>query len=119
MAKKVDLFEDIATAMESWTAAASDALTNEDSDLTWVESSEPYQQIRQALVAGGVSSETVAKVLSECLRGFGASVFVALDGGTRLAETGRLYLVDDNGNRLGEGLHDDFVGYLLETGRLT
>jgi hypothetical protein len=42
----------------------------------------------------------------------------ALDGGTSLAEKGRLYVVDERGNRLGEGLHEDFVGYLLETGRL-
>ena len=65
-----------------------------------------------------MSEETVSKVLSECLRGFGVSFLTALDGGTSLAEKGRLYVVDERGNRLGDGLHEDFVGYLMETGRL-
>jgi len=41
-----------------------------------------------------------------------------MDGGTALAEKGRLYVVDEHGRRIGEGLHEDFVRYLMDTGRL-
>ena len=118
MAKKADLFEDLATAVESWTTVTSKALTDQEADLSWVEVEQPYREIRDALAASGVSEETVSKVLSECLRGLGVSFLTAMDGGTSLAGKGRLYVVDERGNRLGEGLHDDFVGYLMDTGRL-
>lgn len=118
MATKNDLFEDMARALEAWSTAASEALTDPQSDLVWVEDEKPYREIQHALVAAGVARETLAKVLSECFRGLGHSFLVALDGGTALAEKGRLYVVDEHGRRVGEGLHDDFVGYLIDTGRL-
>ena len=118
MATKDDLFEDMARALEAWTTAASEALTDPQSDLVGVDDEKPYREIQHALVAAGVPRETLAKVLSECFRGLGHSFLVALDGGTALAEKGRLYVVDEHGSRVGEGLHDDFVGYLIDTGRL-
>lgn len=115
---KSDLFEDIATSMDSWTEAVSDALTKPGADLMWVEQQEPYQKLQRALAAAGVDGSDLKKVLAECLRGFAVSILTAVDGGTALAEKGRVYLVDGDGNNLGEGLHDDFVSHLLDTGRL-
>ena len=40
------------------------------------------------------------------------------NGGTPLAEKGRVYLTDEFGGRLGDGLHDEFVSYLIESGKL-
>lgn len=119
MTSKSDFFEDLALAMEAWTATASKALTNQEADLIWVESEEPYRTMRDALTQEGVSEHTVAEVLSECFRGFAVSFLTALDGGTALSEKGRLYLVDERGNRVGsDDLHDDFIGHLFQTGRV-
>ncbi|MFH0133207.1 hypothetical protein ACGLHS_23560 [Variovorax sp. VaC1] len=86
--EKTDLFEDLATAMESWTTIASKALTDREANLKWVEAEQPYHEIRNALVAGGVSEETVSKVFSECLRGLCVSFLTALDGGHPLRKRG-------------------------------
>ena len=119
MTNKSDFFEDVALAMDAWTAAASKALTEQAADLAWVENEEPYRKMRAALIQGGAGEHTVAEVLSECFRGFAVSFLTALDGGTALSEKGRLYLVDERGSRLGsDDLHDDFVGHLFETGRV-
>lgn len=115
---QTDFFEDIAISMEHRTKVVSIALTNPHAELEWVEEQEPYRRIQHALENSGVAIEDVAKVVSECLRGFSVTLLTALDGGTALAEKGRLYVVDKEGTRLGEGLHDDFVGHLLDTGRL-
>lgn len=115
---KSDLFEDIAVSMDSWTDAASDALTKPGADLIWVEEQETCQKLQRALIAAGVDGDDLKKVFAECLRGFAVSILTAVDGGTALAEKGRGYLVDGDGNNLGEGLHDDFVSHLLDTGRL-
>ncbi|WP_041942854.1 hypothetical protein [Variovorax paradoxus] len=115
---KIDLFEDIAVSMEFWTKSASKALTDRHANLGWVEEEEPYKKIQEALMDSGVNELDVAKVFSELFRGFAVSFLTALDGGTALAEKGRIYVVDENDVRLGEGLHQDFVGHLLDTGRL-
>ena len=115
---KLDLFEDIASSMDFWVDAASEALTNADSDLTWVEEQEPYQKLRGLLIDAEVNPEDIEKILKECLRGFAVSILTAIDGGTALAEKGRVHLVDSDGVGLGEGLHEEFVGYLLDSGRI-
>ncbi|MDP2229085.1 MAG: hypothetical protein Q8J78_16595 [Moraxellaceae bacterium] len=115
---KCEFFEDIAESMEYWGEAVSDALEKSDADLSWVEEKEPYQRIQHALSNSGVSGDDLKQVLSECLRGFAVSILTSIDGGTTLAEKGRIYLVDADGKSLGDGLHDAFVRHLLDTGRL-
>lgn len=115
---KSDLFEDIAVSMDSWTEAVADALTKPSANLVWAESQEPYQRLQHAFASASVDGEDIKAVLTECLRGFAISILTAMDGGTALAEKGRIYLVDEDDERLGEGLHDDFVSHLLDTGRL-
>lgn len=51
----------------------------------------------------------MSSVLSETLRGLAISFLTILDGGTKLAEKDLVYLVDEAGNRMGNGLHDDFM----------
>lgn len=117
-ATKSDFFEDIAVAMDSWVEATSGALSKPNADLVWVEDEAPYRNIQQMLAGNRAADDDLKQVLAECLRGFAVSILTALDGGTALAEKGRLYLVDADGHKLGEGLHGDFVNHLLDTGRL-
>lgn len=104
--------------MESWTSAATVAITNPRADLQWVDIEEPYRKIQAALANERLVESIVKQIFSECLRGFAVSVLTAFDGGTALAEKGRIYLVDEQGKKLGEGLHDSFVAYLIHSGRL-
>ena len=46
------------------------------------------------------------------------STLVVVDGGTASAEIGRVRLVDEGGEPLGEGLHELFVDHLFDTGRM-
>ena len=118
MTDKNDVFEDIAIALESWTKSASEALTNGDADLIWTDNEGSFRNLQEILSRNGADKSDVEQVFSECLRGIAVSFLTILDGGTALAEKGRIYLVDEEGNRLGEGLHDEFVSYLIETDRL-
>ncbi|WP_418646897.1 hypothetical protein ACNQFN_15115 [Thauera butanivorans] len=115
---KLDFFEDIAMSIDYWSEATSDALTKPDADLIWVDEQELYHRLQKLFANSGVNGDDLKEVLAECLRGFAISVLTAIDGGTALAEKGRVYVVDGDGNSLGEGLHDDFVSHLLNTGRL-
>ena len=118
MADKNDVFEDIANALESWIKSVTEALIKEDADLIWTDNESSFKNLQEILSKGGADRSDVEQVFSECLSGLAVSFLTMLDGGTALAEKGRIYLVDEEGNRLGEGLHDEFLGYLIETGRL-
>ena len=115
---KLDLFEDIAVSMESWIKATSEALENPDAELIWVDEKEPYERIQRAIANAGISDSDLKCVISECLRGFAVSILTMIDGGTELSEKGQVYLVDSDGNSFGDGLHDAFIMYLINTGRL-
>ena len=119
MITKTDVFEDMAVALDSWTNAASKAVIAQPGDREWVDSEEPYNELQKALERGGVDVTTVKQVFSECLRGFAISLLTIIDGGAASAEKGRIYLMDEHGRKLGEGLHDEFAAYLIKTGRLT
>lgn len=118
MVTKQDLFEDVALAMDSWTAAGTEATTNPAANLEWADDAGPYRVLQAAFAESKVDPGVVRRVLSECFRGFAVSIFTALDGGSASAVKGRLYLVDDSGRKVGEGLHAEFVGHLIDTGRL-
>lgn len=111
-----DFLEDVAVALDTWARTATEATTDPKADLLWAESERPYRELQEVL--RGIDKGTVREVFAECLRGFAVSLLTVLDGGSSLAGKGRLYLVDERGQRLGEGLHNDFVGYLMDTGRL-
>jgi hypothetical protein len=118
MATKTDLFEDIAIALDSWTSTLADATTNSAADLRWTEDPEPYRLLQVVLTSSGADRDTIRRVFAEGLRGFAVSLLTILDGGTSLAEMGRLYVVDEDGQKIGEGLHEELVSHLLDTGRL-
>ncbi len=113
-----DLFEDIAISMDVWARTAAQALTDKSADLQWAESEAPYRTLQIAIDRAGLDPDVITAVFQEVLRGFAVSFFTCLDGGTALAEKGRVYLTDETGRRLGEGLHAAFVGHLMDTHRL-
>lgn len=112
------LFEDIATALDYWAKLAAESLTVENIDSKWAEHAQAFESVRAALQARGVAPEHVESVFRESFAGLLNSVLTILDGGTKMAETGRLHLVDDAGNSLGEGLNERFYAHLFETGRM-
>ncbi|MCO5356069.1 hypothetical protein [Acidovorax kalamii] len=118
MATKEQLFDDVSVALDGWVSGMTDSLTNTEAPLEWVDDVRPYRVISEALTAANVDPQAVRAVLREGLRGFAHTIFVALDGGTHLAEHGRLYVVDADGKSIGEGLHESFVDHLLDSGRL-
>jgi hypothetical protein len=113
-----DLFEDIATAMDLWVRTAALALSDKSADLQWTETDAPYRVLQDAIGRADVDPGAINAVFQEVLRGFAVSFFTCLDGGTALAEKGRIYVTDEAGRRLGEGLHSAFVGHLMDTNRL-
>ena len=113
-----DFFRDICVALDSWVASATNAVIDETSDLIWVENAELYRRMQNTLGAADIEYQDIQEIFSECFRGLLVSILTILDGGTALAEKGRLYLTDENGSKLGEGLHEKFVSYLIDTGRL-
>jgi hypothetical protein len=118
MSTKEDIFDDMALALESWTRTATKAVTDPGASLDWTDNEESFLKIKSALSMCGVDARTVERVFGECFRGLAVSFLTMLDGGTASASKGRVYLVDARGNRLGEGLHDGFVSYLIKTRRM-
>ena len=115
---KAEFFEDLSVEMDWWVNTMSGSLVNPLADLTWVSNEDVFRAIQRALAGTDVKPDYVETALRECLHGFANSILTAIDGGTALAEKGRVYLLDEDGNCLGEGLHEDFGLHLMETGRL-
>jgi hypothetical protein len=118
MIDKNDVFEDFMGAMDFWTSAVTDALLSRDADLRWVDDRGPFDRVARALAAGHVDDADVRAIISECLVGYANSLLTVIDGGSASAEIVRVHLVDSAGRSLGEGLHEYFMQYLLDAGRI-
>lgn len=115
---KKDFFEDMAVVMESWSTAATKAVSDNTDDLIWVDNEHSFRNLQEHLSDTELECNDIYNVFSECNQGLLVSLLTIFDGGSKLSEKGRLYIVDENGNKFGEGLHDEFISYLIETGRL-
>lgn len=116
---KERFFEDLAAATDWWIASTCDLLVDPEADDTAVSNSESFRRIARALVREGVPRTDLEKALAESMRGLAMSFLTILDGGTKLAETGRVRLIDDTTKKaVGEGLHEQFIGYLMDSGRV-
>jgi len=118
MSRKKDFFEDMAVAISLWIESATKAVSDMSTDLIWTDKPESFKRVQNTLTKEGIDREDIQQVFSECFQGLAISFLTIIDGGTALAEKGRVYLVDQKGTKLGEGLHDEFVEYLMDTGRL-
>ena len=119
MNTKEEYFKDMAGILDIWTETSVNALTSENDDLMWTRNTKSFEKIRSILTENGIDKEDISNVLSECLSGISHSFLTILDGATSISNDGRkIFLVDKNGHMVGEGLHEEFMSYLLETGRL-
>lgn len=108
-------FKDLASAQDYWARVGADSITSMEADLIWTQNEDAFRSLQTLLHDKGASHE-VRIVLQELMYGFAHSVLCILDGATEMASHGRVYAVDEVGNRLGEGLHEEYPGFLFERG---
>ncbi|WP_157480949.1 MULTISPECIES: hypothetical protein [unclassified Lysobacter] len=118
MVEKSDFFHDLAVVLDAWSQTSTDSLTADKADLLWMEEKDGCIRMREAFEKAGVESSAVRAVLNECFRGLLVSALSIIDGATEMVKKGRVHLVNEDGEPLGEGLHQEFVNYLFDTVRL-
>lgn len=118
MGVKKELFEVISVSYDSWLDTSVKCLLEKSSDLKWTDEPESFGAIRDALIRGGASREDLRMVVSEILRGQIVSLLTIMDGGSSLSEIENVELVDSEGVLISSDLHNEFVSYLLDTGRM-
>jgi hypothetical protein len=109
------LLEEIARCHAYWVSVAAEALC-EPRDLGWSDSPEAYRIIAGALRQHGCGAE-IRVTMEELMRGLVHSLLVILDGGTDLARQVTL-TVQANGESVPAGIHELWVGHLIDSGRL-
>lgn len=109
-------FEDLARIEDDARASARALLTEEAVPL-WVAEAGATAALRGALASPELV-EAFSTVVKDLVHVALHSALVAIDGGAASAEVGRVQLVDEHGEPLGEGLHESFVDHLFDTGRL-
>ena len=107
--------EDLAVVRDQARTSALESFTGELP--MWPESTEAFERLRTKLDSPD-DVEALAAVVEEFVHVALHSVLVAVDGGSASAEVGRVTLVDGDGESLGEGLHELYVGHLFDTGRM-
>ncbi|MFZ6682092.1 hypothetical protein [Undibacterium sp. Tian12W] len=114
MTKKEEFFQDIGGAIEAWAEVASKELTDPNFSSTWADSQEPFKQLQQVFFSNNIPKEVVTEMFVECFQGLAHSFLCILDGATALSDTGRIYVVDEDGIELGDGLHEEFEDYFFD-----
>ncbi len=108
--------EDLAVVEDRARESAVGAL-RDPTTATWVTDAAALSRLRERL-GDDAGVEAFASVVAEFVHVALHSALVTIDGGSASAEVGRVHLVDDAGESLGEGLHELFVDHLFDTGRL-
>lgn len=109
-------FEDLAKSEERAERAALEVVASPEIPI-WVENHQAAEVLRGALSAPE-HLEALATLVREVVHSALHSALVSIDGGSESAEVGQLDLVDAQGARLGDALHERYVDYLFETGRM-
>lgn len=115
MGLKERFFHDLTSAQNYWVRTATESITSEQADLIWVQNEAAFKALQAVLKDKGVSADVEA-VMQEFMHGFAHSFLCILDGATEMASHGRVYLVDEGGTRLGEGLHEEYQAFLFDHG---
>jgi uncharacterized protein (DUF2267 family) len=108
-------FRDLAGVRDHAAAKAREALA--DDPAAWTAVPAAFERLRSKLDSPE-DAQAFAAAVEEFVDVVLHSVLVAIDGGSASAEVGRVWLVDEAGESLGEGLHELFVDYLFDTGRM-
>jgi hypothetical protein len=112
-----ELFEELASIYDHWLSVANKSTSDQEANLSWTDTPEAFLKLGELLKAES-SQQDFEQVISELIQGVLNSTLVVFDGGTKLAEKTNLNIVDDSGQSLPKNLHEEFVSYLMETGRL-
>lgn len=113
-----DLMRDISNGFDYWVEHATEKIMDSEIDPIYLDPAGPWERFRESVAKDVVSKEDVSLVMKSIISGVIHSVMVSLDGGGEMGGKGRLYLCDENGKVLSLDLHDAFMAYLLETGRI-
>lgn len=108
-------FEDLAVIRDYARSSAQEALAGSRPASASTESA--FELLRSKLTSAE-EVEAFAAAVEDFVDVALHSALVAIDGGTASAEVGRVQLVDEAGESLGEGLHELFVDHLFDTGRM-
>jgi hypothetical protein len=111
------LFEDLARAEDEARSGTLATLTDTEIPV-WVADREAVTVLRNAL-RSRKQIDALRAFVDEMVHSALHSALVSIDGGSASAEVGRIRIVDESGNTLGEGLHELFIDYLFETGRMS
>ena len=111
------LFEQIVRDVDYWCdyvtrSATATSPAGAGPDVRWA-----FERV-QALAKSDSDRKALEVACRDALTGLIHSLFVSIDGGSRLADTVRVDLVTDQGESLGPALHELFTDYLVTTSRL-
>ena len=110
------LLQNLINIKDYWTKTAVDGL-NSNTDLIWSDYEDEYK-ILQTKLTSQEELNAFHKVQSEVIQGVIHSILVMIDGGDELADNYLIDLVDRETNESLQkevALHEEFVGYLLDT----
>lgn len=110
-------FDELANTLERWSDTATKALMLDDARLGWTDAPDNFVAVRAALRSQGIDPQVIRSVVYNILRTYTQGVLLIVDGATQLAEYCQIDIVDNDGNTLGEGLHDYFTMYLADRKR--
>ena len=111
------LFEQLVRDVDYWCDYATKSATatppaGAGPDVRWA-----FERV-QALAKSERDQKALEVACRDTLIGLIHSIFVSVDGGSRLADAVRVDLVTDQGESLGPALHELFMDYLVTTNRL-
>ena len=110
------LLQNLKNIKDYWTKTAVDGL-NPNTDLIWSDYEDKYK-ILQTKLTSQEEINAFHKVQSEVIQGAIHSILVMIDGGDELADNYLIDLVDRQTNESLQKevtLHEEFVGYLLDS----
>lgn len=113
MPNKIDFFSDLSDSLNYWNKVTTSSVTDQTADLMWVNNAAAFKRLQSVLADKGLE-EDISIILKESMQGLAHSFLCILDGATKLSEKGRVYLVDQCDNKLGEGLHEEFAEFLYD-----
>lgn len=110
-------FEDLAGIEDGAMGSVREVLASAEIPI-WVESEDAVMTLRAALTTPD-QVDAMAAFVKERVHTAIDLVLVAIDGGLASADIGRVYLTDEHGRSLGDGLPQAYGEHLLDTGRMT
>jgi hypothetical protein len=116
MNKRDEFFRDIADSIESWAETTANCVVDPNEHFGWASRPGSFEKLQHFVVEHNIPKELIKDVLLDCLCSISHSFLCILDGATALADSGRIYVVDEHGTSLGEGLHELLPEYLSQRG---